>query len=192
MTHNHFGVTFGTLPDETLDISDSMGKSFRVRVADVKRIAIDRGTLLLRLPATIDLTALPFADQAAINHLTAGAWLTVNYWDNLNQRFATKDFQFIQMANGMAILADPKQTINPGDSGGGVSFAERLIGNTWSSMPTSVEIRSAVQRGAGAAAGRSHAVEARLAGFRPHVVRVEFDIKATVVLREKSRSALCP
>ena len=27
LTHNHFGATFGTLPDETLDISDSTGKS---------------------------------------------------------------------------------------------------------------------------------------------------------------------
>ena len=43
LTHNHFGATFGTLPDETLDISDSTGKSFRACVADVKRITIDLG-----------------------------------------------------------------------------------------------------------------------------------------------------
>jgi hypothetical protein len=132
VTHNHFGATFGTLPDETLDISDSTGRSFRVRVAEVKRIAIDRGTLLLQLPDTIDLAAAPFANQNAISLLTAGDWLTVNYWDDARQRLATKDFQFIQMANGVATLADPDHTINPGDSGGGVFLAGRLIGNTWS------------------------------------------------------------
>jgi hypothetical protein len=132
LTHNHFGVAFGTLPDETLDIRDRTGRSFQVRVAEVKRIAIDRGTLLLRLPDTIDLTALPFADQAAISHLSAGDWLTVNYWDDARQRLATKDFKFIRMANGIATLSDPDHTINPGDSGGGVFFDGRLIGNTWS------------------------------------------------------------
>ena len=103
-----------------------------MRVAEVKRIAIDKGTLLLRLPDTIDLTALPLADQAAMKHLTAGAWLTVNYWDNANQRLATQDFQLIKTANGIATLADPTQVINPGDSGGGVFFEGHLIGNTWS------------------------------------------------------------
>jgi hypothetical protein len=103
-----------------------------LRVAEVKRIALDGGTLLLRLPDTIELTALPLADQSAINHLAAGNWLTVNYWDNARQQLAAKDFQLIKTANGIATLADPDHTINPGDSGGGVFFGGRLIGNTWS------------------------------------------------------------
>ena len=132
LTHNHFGATLGTLPNETFDFIDSTGRSFRVRVAEVQRIAIDRGTLLLRLPDTIELTTLPLADQAGINHLTTGDRLTVNYWDDAHQRLATEDFQLITTANGVATLADPEHVINPGDSGGGVFFAGRLIGNTWS------------------------------------------------------------
>jgi hypothetical protein len=78
------------------------------------------------------LTVLPLADKSALNHLSTGDWLTVNYWDNANQRLATKDFRLIKMANGIATLADPERVINPGDSGGGVFFEGRLIGNTWS------------------------------------------------------------
>ena len=37
----------------------------RVRVAEVKRIAIDRGTLLLQLPEAVDLAAVPVANRAA-------------------------------------------------------------------------------------------------------------------------------
>jgi hypothetical protein len=132
LTHNHFGATLGTQPKETFTIRDSAGRSAHVRVADVKRIALDRGTLLLQLPDTVNLTALPLAEQAAISHLAAGDWLTVNYWDDANQRLAVKAFQLIKTANGVATLADPDRVINPGDSGGGVFFNGQLIGNTWS------------------------------------------------------------
>ena len=132
LTHNHFGATLGTLPNETMTFIDAAGMSVRVRVAEVKRIAIDRGTLLLQLPDNVNLTAAPLADRASLNHLAAGDWLTVNYWDNARQRLATKDFQLLKTANGLATLADPQLVINPGDSGGGVFFNGRLIGNTWS------------------------------------------------------------
>ena len=132
LTRNHFGTALGTLPNETFTISDSTGRSAIVRVADVTRIAIDRGTLLLRLPETVDLTVLPLAERTAISRLAAGDWLTVNYWDNTRQRLATRDFQLIKMENGLATLADPDHVINPGDSGGGVFFEGQLIGNTWS------------------------------------------------------------
>ena len=56
LTHNHFGATLGTLPNETFTFTDSTGLTFRVRVDEVKRIAIDKGTLLLRLPDTVNLT----------------------------------------------------------------------------------------------------------------------------------------
>jgi hypothetical protein len=132
LTHNHFGATLGTLPDETFTFTDSAEKGYHMRVADVKRISIDRGTLLLRLPDTVELTVLPVAHQATIGRLTAGDWLTVNYWDNAAQRLTTKDFQLITTANGLATLADPEHIINRGDSGGGVFFKGQLVGNTWS------------------------------------------------------------
>jgi hypothetical protein len=132
LTHNHFGAALGTLPNETFTISDGTGRSAVVRVADVKRIAIDRGTLLLQLPDSVNLTVLPLAERATISRLAAGDWLTVNYWDNADQRLAAKDFRLIKTANGVATLADPDRVINPGDSGGGVFFNGQLIGNTWS------------------------------------------------------------
>jgi hypothetical protein len=106
--------------------------SFRVRVAEVKRIAIDKGTLLLQLPDAVNLTVQPLGGKSTIKRLTAGDWLTVNYWDDANRRLATKDFRLIKTANGIATLADPERVINVGDSGGGAFFNGQLIGNTWS------------------------------------------------------------
>jgi hypothetical protein len=105
LTHNHFGAALGTLPNETFTISDGTGRSAVVRVADVKRIAIDRVTLLLQLPDSVNLTVLPLAERATISRLAAGDWLTVNYWDNADQRLAAKDFRLIKTANGVATLA---------------------------------------------------------------------------------------
>jgi hypothetical protein len=78
------------------------------------------------------LTVLPLADKSALNQLSTGDWLTVNYWDNARQQLAVKDFRLIKTVNGIATLADPERVINPGDSGGGVFFDGHLIGNTWS------------------------------------------------------------
>lgn len=132
LTHNHFGADLGTSPSEKLTFVDNAGRATRVRVADVKLMVAGNGTLLIRLPNTITLVAARLGDQEMVNQLTAGAWLTVTYWDDAAQRQAAKAFKFIQMANGVATLADPDHTINPGDSGGGVYFEGRLIGNTWS------------------------------------------------------------
>ncbi len=103
-----------------------------MRVADVTLIVAGNGTLLIRLPNTITVTATHLGGQDIVSHLTASTWLTVTYWDNAAQRLAAKTFKFIQMANGVATLADPDHVINPGDSGGGVYFEGRLIGNIWS------------------------------------------------------------
>jgi hypothetical protein len=132
LTHNHFIGGLGTLPNETLSIVDNAGRTYQLRIADVKPVALDKGTLLLRLPVSVTLAAAMLADPPLINQLGPDDWLTVNYWDDANSRFATRTFQFKQMKNGVATLADPEHVINPGDSGGGVYFAGRLIGNTWS------------------------------------------------------------
>jgi hypothetical protein len=132
LTHNHFTGGLATLPNETLSIVDNTGRIYRLRAADVKPVALDKGTLLFQLPVSITLTVASLAEQPLINQLAPDDWLTVNYWDDTNNRLATKAFQFIQMKNGVATLADPEHVINPGDSGGSVYFAGRFIGNTWS------------------------------------------------------------
>jgi hypothetical protein len=132
LTHNHFTGSLGTLPNETLSVADNAGRSYRLSVANVKPVALNKGTLLLQLPVNITLTAASLAEPSLINQLAPDDWLTVNYWDDANNRFATRAFKFIQMKNGVATLADPEHVINPGDSGGGVYFAGHLIGNTWS------------------------------------------------------------
>ncbi len=98
----------------------------------MKSVTLDKGTRLLQLPVSIALTAAALAEPPLINQLAPDDWLTVNYWDDANSRLATRAFKFIQMKNGVATLADPEHVINPGDSGGGVYFEGRLIGNTWS------------------------------------------------------------
>ncbi len=132
LTHNHFTATLGTLPGETLSIVDHAGRSYSLHPADVKPIPLDQGTLLLHLPASVKLTATTLADQALIQQLAADDWLTVNYWDDANQRPAANTFKLIRMKDGVMRLADPEHIINSGDSGGGVYFEGRLIGNTWS------------------------------------------------------------
>lgn len=132
LTHNHFGAGLGTSPTEKMTFIDRAGRTVSVRVADLTLIVAGHGTLLIRLPKTITILATRVGDQEIVNQLTADVWLTVTYWDNVNQRLATKSFQLIKTANGIATLADPERVINPGDSGGGVFFEGRLIGNTWS------------------------------------------------------------
>jgi hypothetical protein len=130
LTHNHFSGGLGTLPNETVTIIDSTGRSFPMRTTDVKQVAFDTGTLFLQLPADISLPAASLADQALAKQLTPDDWVTVNYWDETTNQLAAKAFKFIQMKNGVVMLADPEHVINPGDSGGGVYFNGQLIGNT--------------------------------------------------------------
>jgi hypothetical protein len=56
----------------------------------------------------------------------------VNYWDDTARRIAQRDFQVVQIKDGIAQLADPGLVINSGDSGGGVYFNGKLVGNIWS------------------------------------------------------------
>ena len=132
LTHNHFGAALGTRPNETMTFTDSAGKATHVQLADLTLIAIDAGTMLIRLPDNVTLDSLPLADSATIDRLAVGDRLTVNYWDDVTNRFVQKDFQIIRVENDTATLADPNRLINPGDSGGGAYFEGKLVGNTWS------------------------------------------------------------
>ena len=132
LTHNHFTGGVGTQSNETLSIVDQTGRVIPQPVATVKAVVLDKGTLLLDVPATLTPTAAVVADPTVLAQLTPDTWLTVNFWDDANNRFATKSFQILQRKGGSVMLADPEHVINSGDSGGSVYFEGRLIGNTWS------------------------------------------------------------
>lgn len=95
-------------------------------------LAVDAGTQIIRLPANIPLVPASLGDQAALDRLSGVDWLTVDYWDEARQRLAQGSFRIIRLERGLATLADPQCLIRPGDSGGGVYFKGRLVGNTWS------------------------------------------------------------
>ena len=130
LTHNHFTGGLGTQPNETLSIVDQAGRIFPASISEVKGVALDKSTLLLDVPATLTTPPAVLADQQLIGQLAPNAWLTVDYWDDANSRFATKAFQVLQQQGGIVILADPEHIINLGDSGGSAYFEGRLIGNT--------------------------------------------------------------
>src|SRR5512143_1385583 len=57
LTHNHFTGGVGTQSNETLSIVDQMGRVLPQPIAEVKALALDKGTLLLDVPATLTSTA---------------------------------------------------------------------------------------------------------------------------------------
>ena len=132
LAHNHFSQPMGRLPAEAFIFEDSIGRSVCWRAIDLQLIPINAGTLLIRLPAPAFPTSALVSDPAALRGLTASNWLTVDYWDDTAQRIAQRDFQIVQLKDGIVRLADPNLVINPGDSGGGVYFNGKLVGNTWS------------------------------------------------------------
>lgn len=132
LTHNHFARPLGALPNEGMTFTDTDGKTIEVPVANLVLVPIDQGTLLIYLPADVALNSAPTGDPSTVEQLAGGDWLMVNYWDDAANRFAQQNFQIIQIEQGVATVADPQRRINPGDSGGGVYFDGKVIGNNWS------------------------------------------------------------
>jgi len=132
LAHNHFSQPVGRLPAEAFTFEDSIGRSIRWRAIDLQLIPIDAGTMLIKLPAPAFPDDALVSDDVALHGLTTGNWLTVDYWDDTTQRIAQRDFQIVQIKDGVARLADSHLVINSGDSGGGVYFNGKLVGNIWS------------------------------------------------------------
>ena len=132
LTHNHFGSTPGHHACDALVIADIAGHAWRWRATDVQLMAIDAGTSLIRLPNKLLAPCAPLAESTSLPNLPVGAWVTVTYWDDTTGRITQRDFQVVQIKDGIAQLADPGLVINSGDSGGGVYFNGKLVGNIWS------------------------------------------------------------
>ena len=132
LTHNHYGLTLGRRLSDSLVITDKAGHTWHWRAVDAQLIVINAGTNLLWLPDRLSLPTTPIANGADLQRLAVGNWLTVNYWDDNTRHLSQRDFQIVQIKDGVARLADPDRVINSGDSGGGVYFNGKLVGNIWS------------------------------------------------------------
>jgi hypothetical protein len=97
----------------------------------VAAVSVDAGTQIIHLPSSITLAPAPLGDQAVLDQLAEGEWLTVDYWDEASQRLVQGNFQIMHLEPGVATLSDPLCLIRPGDSGGGVYLNGQLVGNTW-------------------------------------------------------------
>jgi hypothetical protein len=131
LTHNHFDFQPESGRDETLAFSTPTGQVFTLSMSDLAVLPIDAGTLMIYLPNNVTLVTAPIGDQTALDQVTEGEWLTVDYWDDAGQRFAQGDFQIERVKNGVVTLSDPRSVIRQGDSGGGIYLGGKLIGNTW-------------------------------------------------------------
>jgi hypothetical protein len=106
------------------------GQIIQFRSDEVQQITLGRDRTFIYLPSELPETGAPLADRGTLDRLRAGEWVTVNYWDDASRRGAQRRFQVVQVQPDAATLADPDLVINAGDSGGGVFFADRLIGTT--------------------------------------------------------------
>jgi hypothetical protein len=131
LTHNHFIFPPELRDDETLTFTFPTGQAFSLPMSDIAAVAVDAGTQVFYLPSYVVLEPAPLGDQVNLNQLQAGMWLQVDYWDDAKQRFAQGNFEVERLEPGVATLADPLHVIRPGDSGGGIYLAGKLIGNTW-------------------------------------------------------------
>ena len=132
LTHDHFGIPFGARAPGLLALGDNAQHSWRWRATAAQLMAINAGTGLIRLPNDLPVPAAPLAGDTDLQRLTAGSWLTVTYGDDNTQHLVQRNFQVIQVKDGIARLADPDRVIQAGDSGGGAYFNGKLIGNIWS------------------------------------------------------------
>jgi hypothetical protein len=104
---------------------------YLVDVADIGTAYADRGTTLLVLP---DRVRLPQAAELGNpRRLEVGDPISIRYWDDANNRFATLETVVLHVAGNRARLLDAQQVIGPGDSGSGAFNAQgQLVGNIWS------------------------------------------------------------
>jgi hypothetical protein len=100
-------------------------------MVNVTSVAMDGGTQMFYLPDYVALTPAPVGDPTSLSRLAPGAWLAVDYWDDIRQRFAQGNFRIKRLEAGVATLSDPEGVIGLGDSGGGIYAGGKLIGNIW-------------------------------------------------------------
>lgn len=131
LTHNHYRSGLGTHPNETLHITDEAGRDVRVAAGRIDLHVVDARTQVLVLPGELAPAAVPVASPQVVAAIGPGDRLAVVFWDDPASRLAQAEFEVIEVAQGVATLADPALRINGGDSGGGAYLEGELVGNTW-------------------------------------------------------------
>ncbi len=129
LTHNHFHTPTQRPVDETVEFLTRDGQRFGFPAAAVQFIPIAHDTALIKLPDNLANFSVPLADKATIRALHPSNWLSLTYWDDEHHQLAQQSFQIISVRADVITLADPNCVINPGDSGGGVTFQGKLVGH---------------------------------------------------------------
>jgi hypothetical protein len=141
LTHGHFHVPPQSPRSIAFKVIGSTGQVIQYRSDEVQQIILSRETTFIYLPSAMTGSSAPLADRDTLDRLQPGAWVTLNYWDDAQERGAQRLFQIVQVQQAVVTLADPDRVINVGDSGGGVFFADKLIGVT-SSIDVDAQDRS--------------------------------------------------
>jgi hypothetical protein len=130
LTHGHFQVPLQSPRSIAFKVIDNAGQVIQYRRDEVQQIILGRETTFIYLPSDLTAIGAPLADRDTLDSLRPGEWVTLNYWDDAHHRGAQRPFQIVQVQQDVVTLADPDYAINVGDSGGGVFFADKLIGVT--------------------------------------------------------------
>lgn len=130
LTHGHFQVPPQSPRSIAFKVIANAGQVIEYRSDEVQQIIVGRETTFIYLPSDLSGIGAPPADRDTLDSLRPGEWVTVNYWDDAQQQGAQRLFQIVRVLQDVATLADPDHVINVGDSGGGVFFADKLIGVT--------------------------------------------------------------
>jgi len=130
LTHNHYNVPLGSLRVDGQEAvyADPIGTG--VAGGDVPQ------TQLFTFNTDISETPANIASQHMISSIDYGSTVSVVYWDDSKSEMTVGLFTVkVPPSGGIIMLDDPIHFINPGDSGGGVFYENKLIGNLWKVIP---------------------------------------------------------
>lgn len=133
LTHNHFSDLAGTHIYDPGNSKRPHGVSNTTRTTPFGRtLRSGAQTRLVYSEVKYSGSFAPIASQRTIKRLRVGDSVDVVYWDDARSKIAVAKFQIKAFKDGSVIvLNDPTNIINGGDSGGGVFYNGKLIGNTW-------------------------------------------------------------
>jgi hypothetical protein len=107
LTHGHFHVPPQSPRSIAFKVIDSVGQVFQYRSDEVQQIILSRETTFIYLPSAMTGSSAPLADRDTLDRLQPGAWVTVNYWDDVQQRgrsVAFRSFKCSRMSRRWPIL----------------------------------------------------------------------------------------
>lgn len=134
LTHNHFSDLAGTFIVDPSNTKRPHSISNTTRTISIGSRSYQYGdqTRLVYSEIKYSGSFAPIASQQTIKQLRTGDIVDVVYWDDAHGKLAVAEFPIKSIRQGtLIIFNDPHNIINRGDSGGGVFYNGKLIGNTW-------------------------------------------------------------